>query len=188
MSINIVVSLVLNDLFKMFNPIEEDRLDVFEYRVFSDLCHGFQPSETIRPLSCARAFHRTIGCRCSDIVNQVSGEGIQVLHRSFVRSFYTQWNCLCEWKMIPINIHGKIASSRRGNYVKCHRWNSPGCILIRWQCAKGDQTLRWANVTFHISVVTFPLGVILFHSFASLWPERCRHRNHNSTLVKILSK
>jgi hypothetical protein len=131
MSVNIIVSLVLNDLFEMFNPIEEDRLDVFECRVFPDLCHDLQPSETICPLSCTRTFWRARGFRYLDIANQVGGEGIQALHRSFLQSFYNHWNCPCEWKMIAINIHGKIASSCGENYVKYYRWNSSGCILIR---------------------------------------------------------
>jgi hypothetical protein len=88
-SINIVVSFTLNDPFKIFNPIEEDRLDVFECRVFPDLCHCLQPSETIRHLSCTRTFRRAKGCRCSDIANQVGGEGIQVLHRSLCCHFAT---------------------------------------------------------------------------------------------------
>jgi hypothetical protein len=88
-SVNIVVSLVLNDLFKMFNPIEEDRLDIFKYQVFQDLCHGFQPSEMIRPLSCAWTFRTVRGCKCSNIANQVSGESIQALHRSFMQHFVT---------------------------------------------------------------------------------------------------
>jgi hypothetical protein len=48
MSNNIVVSLMLNNLCKTFNQIKEDRLDVFECRIFPDLCYGLQPSEMIR--------------------------------------------------------------------------------------------------------------------------------------------
>jgi hypothetical protein len=119
-SVNIVVSFVLNDPFKTVNLTEEDRQNVFECRVFLDICHGLQPSETIRPLSCARTVWRVRDCRCSDIANQVGGESIQALHRSFMQSLCNHWNCPYEWKMIPINIYGKIASSHKGNYVKCY--------------------------------------------------------------------
>jgi hypothetical protein len=40
MSINIVVSLMLNDPLKTIHPIEEDILDVDESQVFQNICHG----------------------------------------------------------------------------------------------------------------------------------------------------
>jgi hypothetical protein len=84
MSFNIIVFLVLIGPFKTFNPIKEDRLDVFECRIFPDLCQSLQPSKRIRPLSYARTFRRARGHRCSDITNQMGGEDIQTLHRSFM--------------------------------------------------------------------------------------------------------
>jgi hypothetical protein len=130
-SVNIIVSLVLNGLFKMFNPIEEDRLNVFECRIFPDLCHGFQPSETIRPLSCARTFRRVRDCRYSDIANQVSGKGIK-LCIGVLCSHFATIEIVHVNENDSINIYDKIASSRRENYVKCYQWNTSDCILIGW--------------------------------------------------------
>jgi hypothetical protein len=41
---------------------------------------------------------------------------------------------------------------------------------------------------FCVPIVTFSLGVILFHSAVSIWPKRSRHKNHNLILVKMASK
>jgi hypothetical protein len=68
----------------MFNPTEEDRLDIFECLVFPNLYHDRQPYEMAYPLSCAQIFQRARNFRCPGLANNMGEEGIQVSRRSFM--------------------------------------------------------------------------------------------------------
>jgi hypothetical protein len=125
MSINIVVSLAFNHLFKTFNLITEDRLYVFECQVFPDLCYGLRSSETIRPLYCARIFRRAGGCKCSDRANQINREGIHALHRSFIQSLCNHWNCPSQWQVIQI-----ISMAKSPLLVEKISWNTSSEIFL----------------------------------------------------------
>jgi hypothetical protein len=72
-----MLSFMLNDGFKTFNPIEEDGLDVFECLVWPGRCPGLQSSDTVRPFSYARPFERAESCRGSELAIKVGGEGVQ---------------------------------------------------------------------------------------------------------------
>jgi hypothetical protein len=76
---------MLNDPIKTFHPIEENELEVSECQIFSDRCHGLQPSETAGLLSCASTVQRAKSHTDSDLANQVDGEGIQASHRRFLQ-------------------------------------------------------------------------------------------------------
>jgi hypothetical protein len=118
MSINIVLSFLCSHLFKTFIPIRENGLDVFECRVLSDLCHGFQPSKTIQSYILCSNIPKSQRLQIFRYSKSSGWENIQILHRSFMRSLCSHWKCPCEWKMTTITIYGKIASSHGESQVK----------------------------------------------------------------------
>jgi hypothetical protein len=83
MSVSIVVSIVLSNPFKMFNPIEEDGLDLLECRVVPILSHRLEASEMVHLLSYTRTFRRPKGRICSGIAIKMGGEEVQSLYWSF---------------------------------------------------------------------------------------------------------
>jgi hypothetical protein len=111
----IVVSLAVNDIFKMFNQISEDWPNVCECRIVPDFCHRLQPSETICPLPCAQAFWSVRSCKCSGLTNQVGDESIQALYRSCMPSLCSYWKISIRMKNDPDQYpwHNRIFSWRQ---------------------------------------------------------------------------
>jgi hypothetical protein len=85
MPVNGLFFSMLNETFKMFDSIEEERQKVFECLIFSDHCHSLQSSETTCPTSCVSTFQRARSLRDSGLMNNVGREGVQASHRRFVQ-------------------------------------------------------------------------------------------------------